>query len=73
MGFEDIVAAIEAGRLLANKSHANQEHYAHQRLLFVELHQYVYVVPCPVTGEHYHLITLFPSRKATRDLRRKSP
>jgi hypothetical protein len=36
-------------------------------VLIVAINDYAYVVPCIVTGEVVELITLFPSRKATRD------
>jgi len=74
IGFEEIAAAIEAGGLVANQPHPNRDRYPHQRVLIVAIHDYAYVVPCVVTGEVYELITLFPSRKATRDyLRRQNP
>ena len=74
IGFEEIVAAIEAGGLVANHPHPNRDRYPHQRVLIVAIHEYAYVVPCVVRGEVYELITLFPSRKATRDyLRRQTP
>ena len=43
----------------------------YQRVLIVAIHDYAYVVPCVVTGEVYEFITLFPSRKATRDYVRR--
>jgi uncharacterized DUF497 family protein len=67
VGFTDITTAIEAGHLLRDIPYHNQEEYGHQRLLIVRLNDYAYVVPCIVSGESYHFITLFPSRKATRD------
>jgi uncharacterized DUF497 family protein len=74
IGFEEIAAAIEAGGLVANQPHPNRDRYPHQRVLIVAIHDYAYVMPCVVTGEVYELITLFPSRKATRDyLRRQTP
>ncbi|MDH3601819.1 MAG: BrnT family toxin [Candidatus Tectomicrobia bacterium] len=74
ISFEEIVAVIEAGGLVANQPHPNRDQYPHQRVLIVAIHNYAYVVPCVVTGEVYELITLFPSRKATRDyIRRHTP
>ena len=65
------MAAIEGGGLVVNQPHPNCDRYPHQRVLIVAIHDYAYVVPCVVTGERYELITLFPSRKATRDYLRK--
>jgi hypothetical protein len=74
LGFEEIVEAIAVGGLLANQPHPHRARYPHQRVLIVAINDYAYVVPCIVTGEVVELITLFPSRKATRDyLRRFTP
>jgi len=62
-----IVIAIMTGELVANMPHPHQERYPQQRVLIVAINNYAYVVPCIVTGEVVELITLFPSRKATRD------
>jgi hypothetical protein len=47
--------------------HPHRDRYPHQRVLIVAINHYAYVVSCIVTGEVVELITLFPSRKATRD------
>jgi uncharacterized DUF497 family protein len=74
VSFEVIVTAIMAGGLVANMPHPHRERYPHQRVLIVAINNYAYVVPCLVTGEVVELITLFPSRKATRDyLRSHTP
>jgi uncharacterized DUF497 family protein len=67
LGFEGIVTAIMTGGLVANMPHPHQERYPQQRVLIVAINNYAYVMPCIVTGEVMELITLFPSRKATRD------
>ena len=67
LGFEVIVTAIMTGGLVANMPHPHRDRYPHQRVLIVAINNYAYVVPCIVTGEVVELITLFPSRKATRD------
>ena len=72
VGFEVIVTTIMTGGLVANMPHPHRERYPHQRVLVVAINNYAYVVP--VTGEVVELITLFPSRKATRDyLRSHTP
>ena len=54
--FEAVVVAIETGGLLDVFAHPNPEQYPSQRILVVEVNQYVYL-----------LKTIVPSRKATRD------
>jgi len=74
LGFEVIVTVIMTGGLVANMSHPHRERYPHQRVLTGAINNYAYVVPCIATGEVVELITLFPSRKATRDyLRSHTP
>ena len=69
-----IVTAIMTGGLVANMPHPHRERYPHQRVLVVAINNYAYVVPYIVTGEVVELITLFPSRKVTRDyLRSHTP
>ncbi len=74
VSFEEILAAIEDGGLLANQPHPNHERYPHQRVLVVAINDYAYIVPYIVREDVYELITIFPSRKATRDyLRSPNP
>ena len=74
VSFEEILAAIEVGGLLANQPHPNHERYPQQRVLVVAINDYAYIVPYIVRGDVYELITIFPSRKATRDyLRSPNP
>jgi len=67
VGFEVIVTAIMTGGLVANMPHPHRDRYPHQRVLIVAINNYTYVVPCIVRGAEAELITLFPSRKTTRD------
>ena len=51
VSFEGLVAALEAGGLLANLPHPNQQRYPHQQILVVNLNGYAYEVPCIPTAE----------------------
>ncbi len=64
--FEDVVIAIEEGRILDILEHPNQQKYANQLLIIVEIDNYAYVVPCRVEKDCIRLITVFPSRKMTK-------
>jgi hypothetical protein len=66
LSFEELAAALEAGGLLANISHPNQQTYPHQRILVVRMHEYAYEIPCIPTETGFFLITAFPSRRATQ-------
>jgi hypothetical protein len=65
VGFSDVVAAIEADRILADIPHPKPEH-SHQRLLIVEIDGYAFEVPYVTDGRIRFLKTIYPSRKATR-------
>jgi uncharacterized DUF497 family protein len=45
IGFEDVLEAIEGGRILADEAHPNPASYGHQRILVVEIGGYACVVP----------------------------
>lgn len=66
IGFEEIIALIEAGKLLRVLEHENQARYPKQWLYEVDVDGYVYVVPVVRDGGTLFLKTIFPSRKATR-------
>ena len=68
ISFENVVSAIEQGRLLDVRRHPNIERYPAQIVYYVEIDDYVYVVPLVVSDDGgMFLKTVFPSRKATRD------
>ena len=66
ISFEEIVLAVDDGKLLDILQHQNKEKYPDQYLLIVEIRNFAYVVPFVEDGESYFLKTIFPSRKATK-------
>ncbi|MDO5103828.1 MAG: hypothetical protein Q4D91_13205 [Lautropia sp.] len=67
VSFEDVVVAIESGRLLDVVEHPNKARYPDQQIMVVDLFGYAYLVPFVEESEYLFLKTLIPSRKATRD------
>lgn len=67
IGFEKIVQLIESGSLVAELVHPNQEKYAGQKVLVVDVEGYAYLVPYKNTVEGKFLKTIIPSRKATKE------
>ena len=45
IGFEAVVNAIKSGKLLAVQEHYNQDKYPGQKIYYVEIDSYVFVVP----------------------------
>lgn len=67
ISFEQIVLHIGQGDLLAVEDHPHPETYAEQQLLIVRIADYAYLVPFEQEGDTRRLMTVIPSRKATRD------
>jgi len=66
VSFEDVVLAVEQGRLLDILEHPKQGAYPGQSILVVQIGEYAYLVPC-VEGDHdVFLKTVIHSRKATK-------
>jgi uncharacterized DUF497 family protein len=67
--FEDVVDAVENGRILFFGKDKRQDKYPGQYLLVVEIDNYPWVVPCEFRGNRLRLITVYPSRKYKHLLR----
>jgi hypothetical protein len=65
VSFEEVVFHIERGDILDIVEHPNQERYAGQRVIILQIADYVYLVPCIETEYFVVLKTIIPSRKAT--------
>ena len=74
ISFERVVTAIEQGGLVNVLEHPNQERYPGQSIYVVDIEEYIYLVPfvSEEDGSRF-LKTIIPSRKATRDYRRRQP
>lgn len=70
LGFEDIVAAVEAGGLLDDVTNPSSN-FPDQRALIVAVKGYAIVVPYVAEGDEMFLKTAFPSRQATRTYLRR--
>ena len=64
--FDDVLAAIEAGRTLDRIEHPNQKRYPGQQILVVNINDYVFLVPYVEDKEKLLLKTIYPSRKFTK-------
>ena len=73
ISFEEIVFHIEAGDVLLIEDHPNQDRYPGQRVLSVQIDDYVYLVPHVISESEIFLKTIIPSRKATKRLKGMKP
>ena len=67
ISFEEIIVAINDGKLLDIVEHPNKKKFPGQKILIVEISEYAYLVPFVENEEKIFLKTIIPSRKATRD------
>lgn len=66
ISFEDIVYYLQQGELLDDIEHPNSDKYPSQRVLVVNIDNYVYLVPYVENRKEIFLKTVIPSRKATK-------
>ena len=72
VSFECVVSAIEQGGLVDVLEHPNQDRYPGQLIYVVEIDEYLNLVPFVTQPDGTRFLkTIIPSRKATRDYRRK--
>ncbi len=67
VSFEDVVSAINSGKLLDTVVHPNELKYPNQKIYIVDINGYAYLVPFVRTDKGtLFLKTIFPSRKLTK-------
>ena len=66
VSFEEVLAHMAAGDILDIIEHPNQGKYERQKILIVRMRQYAWLVPFVETEDRISLITIIPSRKATK-------
>jgi uncharacterized DUF497 family protein len=66
VSFEEVLAHITAGDILDIIEHPNQKKYRGQKILIVSMRRYAWLVPFVETEDTISLITIIPSRKATK-------
>lgn len=64
--FEDIIESIQRGNLLETRSHPNADRYPHQHILYVQMSDGVYAIPCIQNEDETFLKTAYRSRTATK-------
>ena len=66
ISFEDIEEAIANGNIYHIDIHPDQDKYPGQKKLFVEIENYIYVVPFVEDDKEIFFKTIYPSRKDTK-------
>ena len=72
ISFERVVSAIEQNGLVDVFNHPNQRRYPGQMIYVVDIEGYLHLVPFVTSADGSRFLkTIIPSRKATRDHRRR--
>lgn len=72
ISFESVVSAIEQSGVVDVLEHPNQDRYPGQMIYVVEIGEYIHLVPFVTRPDGTRFLkTIIPSRKATRDYRRR--
>ena len=66
ISFEDIIVAINSNKVVDIINHTNLEKYPNQKMLIVNITNYIYIVPFVRTEKDIFLKTIIPSRKMTK-------
>lgn len=66
IGFEDVIAVLDAKGPLTVLDHPNVVKYPHQKIYVLGIDGYAYLVPFEKQGNKVVLKTIYPSRKLTK-------
>jgi len=66
ISFEKIIFHLLQGDVWKTSSHPNPNDYPEQKIYFVVVDKYVYLVPHIIEKDYIFLKTIIPSRKATK-------
>jgi len=58
---------LSQGDIWKTADHPDQDNYPGQKIYFVVVEDYIYLVPFVTEDEYLFLKTIIPSRKATKD------
>ena len=67
ISFEDILFAIDNEKLMDDLPHPNRKKYPNQRIMMVDIENYIYAIPYIENEKEIFLKTIIPSRKATKE------
>lgn len=66
ISFEQVIFHLSRGDVWKMADHPDQANYPGQKVYFVVIEEYVYLVPHIIEKEYVFLKTVIPSRKATK-------
>ena len=70
--FEDILFYLDNNYLIDDVEHPNQVKYLGQRMMVLNIVEYIYLVPYVESEDEIFLKTIIPSRKVTKNYLEKN-
>ncbi|GJL56863.1 MAG: hypothetical protein NPIRA02_39950 [Nitrospirales bacterium] len=67
ISFEQVIFHISQGDVWKVADHPDQKTYPGQKIYFIVIEEYVYLVPSICKQEYIFLKTIIPNRKATKE------
>lgn len=71
ISFEKIIFHLSKGHVWRITDHPEKANYPNQKIYFVVVEDYVYLVPHIIEKDYTFLKTIIPSRKATKMFRKE--
>ena len=72
ISFEAVIVHLRREDIWKVTDHPNQARHPGQSILFVIVDDYIYMAPLEIRGDTLWLVTIIPSRKATRQYREEN-
>ena len=66
IGFEEVLIALSENKLLDILEHNNKKKYPGQKIMVININDYIFLVPFVEDEKKIFLKTIIPSRKATK-------
>jgi hypothetical protein len=70
ISFSDILQSIEEWNFWKINRHPNKEKYPNQKILQIEINDYIHIIPFVENDEEIFLKTIFKDRKVNKMLKR---
>lgn len=71
ISFEEVVFHLTQGKVWKIADHPDQSKYPEQKIYFIIIEDYIFLVPYVVERDYIFLKTIIPSRKATGHYQRE--
>lgn len=71
ISFEQVIFHLSQGDVWQEADHPDQRKYPKQKIYFVIVEDYIYLIPYEIEKDYIFLKTIIPSRKATKEYKKE--